>query len=147
MTNEGYKTIANRVFDEIFNQGKIDVADEIFAPDFVSHLDDPLPNQPLTTPEAVKWYVTHTRHAFPDLEIEVDTSIVEGNMMATRSTWRGTQENMFLYVPASGRRVEVAGIDMLRLADGKIAEHWGGWNVASVLRQLRALPGPEGSLD
>lgn len=145
MTGEEIKAVVRRIYEEVFNQGNLALVDELFAPDFVDHFADPLPFQPTTTPEAVRWFAGFVRDAFPDLKVTVDDMIVEGDQLAARATWRGTHQHQFGYIPPTGKRITMESVDMARVVDGRITEHWGGWNFESILRQLGALPEPEGT--
>ena len=134
-----------RIYAEICSQDKLDVADELIALEFVNHAVNPLPNQPLHGPEAVRWYARALRQAFPDLHASVEHTIAEDDSVASRATWTGTHTGQFFYLPATGKRVRVEGISMDRVANDKLVEHWGGWNLAELMFQLGVLPGPEGT--
>ena len=80
--------------------------------------------------------------AFPDAQISVDGSIEERDMVASRWTITGTHRGDFQGVPPTGRQVTMAGIDISRVVDGKIAEHWAQFDVIGVLQQIGAIPAP-----
>ena len=145
MAGEDKKAIVRRVYDELFNQGKMEVVEELFAGDFITHDPNPLPNQPLHGHEAVRWYISFVRSAFPDLRVAVEDLLEEGDRVAVRFTTSGTQLGEFVYVAPTHKKVHVMGIDLLRFEDGKIAAHWGGWNRAELMVQLGIFPGPEGT--
>jgi steroid delta-isomerase-like uncharacterized protein len=145
VAGEKSKEIVQRIFTEIFSQGKLDAADELFAPEFVPHIVNPLPGQPPRGPEAVRWYARVLRHAFPDLHVSVEHMIAEDDVVASRVTWTGTHTGQFVYLPPTGKRIKVEGITMERVANDKLVEHWGEWNQAELMLQLGILPGPEGT--
>lgn len=145
MAGEDLKAIVQQVYEQMFNHGNMAVADQYFAPDFVDHVSVHVPNQPTRGPQAAQWYISLVRGAFPDLHATVDSIIVEGEVIAARASWTGTQTGQLIYFPPSGKKVAVTGIDMARIVDGKIVEHWGGWNVSDVMFQLGMLPEPEGA--
>lgn len=145
VAGEDNKAIIQRIYDEVFGEGKLEVADELIAPEFVSHLVNPLPNQPMRGPEAARWYARVVRGAFPDLRASVEHMIAEGDDVACLVTWTGTHTGQFVYLAPTGRRVKVEGITMERLSQGKLVEHWGEWNRAELMLQLGVLPGPEGT--
>jgi steroid delta-isomerase-like uncharacterized protein len=145
VAGEKSKEIVQRIFTEIFSQGKLDAADELFTPEFVPHIVNPLPGQPLRGPEAVRWYARVLRHAFPDLHVSVEHMIAEDDVVASRVTWTGTHTGQFVYLPPTGKRIKVEGITMERVANDKLVEHWGEWNQAELMLQLGILPGPEGT--
>jgi steroid delta-isomerase-like uncharacterized protein len=80
--------------------------------------------------------------AFPDVRITIVASISQGDTVASRWTMTGTHGGDFLGIPATGREINMNGIDFSRVVDGKIAEHWAQYDIAGVLRQLGALPAP-----
>lgn len=145
MAGEKNKAIMQRIYTEIFSQGQLDAADELFAPEFVSHIVNPLPGQPLRGPEAVRWYARVVRQAFPDLRASVEHTIAEDDSVASRVTWTGTHTGQFVYLPPTGKRVKVEGITMDRVEGDKLVEHWGEWNQAELMLQLGVMPGPEGT--
>jgi steroid delta-isomerase-like uncharacterized protein len=132
-----YKELAGRWFAEVMNQGNEDVIDEICAPNFVDH--DPLPG---TGPDrdGIHQFVKQVRSAFPDLETTVDDIVAEGDEIAVRSTFRGTHEGDFMGIPATGKKVEVANYDFVRLENDQAVEHWGTIDSAALMEQLGAVP-------
>jgi steroid delta-isomerase-like uncharacterized protein len=145
VAGENSKALIQRVYEEIFNQRKLEAVDELFASDFVSHIVNPLPGQPLRGPEAVRWYAHVLQQAFPDLRASVEQTIAEDDKIASRVCWTGTHTGQFVYLPPTGKRIKVEGITMDRVAGGKLADHWGEWNRAELMLQLGILPGPEGT--
>jgi len=79
--------------------------------------------------------------AMPDYNVSIDDLIAEGDRVAARFTMRGTHTGAdFLGLPASGRKINVTGISIFRIADGKIAEHWANEDALGLLQQLGAMP-------
>jgi steroid delta-isomerase-like uncharacterized protein len=132
-----YKEMAQRWFDEVVNEGNLDAADEICSPDFVDH--DPLPGTGADL-AGLKDGVTQIRAAFPDIQAEADDIIVDGDHVAVRSTMRGTHEGDFLGMPASGKRIEVANYDFVRMDGDMCVEHWGVIDSAALMEQIGAVP-------
>jgi steroid delta-isomerase-like uncharacterized protein len=132
-----YKALAQRWFTEVMNQGKEDAIDEITAPNFVDH--DPLPG---TSPDrdGLHDFVKQVRSAFPDVEAEIDDIIVEGDRIAVRSTVRGTHEGDFMGIAATGKKVEFANYDFVRIENDQAVEHWGTIDSAALMEQLGAVP-------
>lgn len=139
------KALVRRIYEEIVNQGKDEVADEILAPTFVEHIPSPVPGQPTTGPKALTWFISSFRTAFPDLHVTVQQMISEGNLVVARITWRGTHRAEFMGISPTGRHIEVMGIDICRVEGGKIVEHWGQLDVVSFLQQLQLMPVPMGT--
>ena len=136
--SERNKALARRIFDELENQGKLALADEIFARDFVNHL----PFGEMHGTEGAKQFASMLRAGFPDLHTTVDDQIAEGDRVTTRWTARGTHTGEFLGVPPTSRRMEITGITISRIADGKIVEQWGNPDLLSMMQQLGAVEAP-----
>ncbi len=105
--------------DEIWNQGNLAVADELFANDFVNH--DPNPGAAADL-ESCKGWVLKWRAAFPDYHVEVHDLIAEGDKVGARYTVTGTHQGELFGVAASEIQVTMKGINIYRLDHGKIAE-------------------------
>ncbi len=109
------------------------VVDEFFAVDFVSH------NNPPGFPEGVegvKRFFATFCDAFPDVSVEIDELVVDGDRVAVATTFTGTHEGELMGVAPTGRRVSVTGIDIVREAGGKIVEHRGLTDIVGLMRQL-----------
>ena len=118
------KAVAMRVFDEILNQGKFQVAYEIYAPDFQNH------GVHRTVDLKTDQDAVHAeRKAFPDLRISVQQMVAEGDKVAVLWTFQGTHTG-FGYggLPPTGARVEVRGITIWRIVDGRIREEWSSFS-------------------
>lgn len=127
--------LARRFYEE-FHAGNVAVADEIIAPDAVFHMaggDVDL--------DESKQTVAAIQAAFTDVEWPVEDTVVEGDKVAVRWTFRGTHVGEFGGIPPSGNRVEVSGISILRIENGRIVEGWIEFDSLSLLQQLGASPG------
>ena len=80
--------------------------------------------------------------AFPDARIAVADTVGERDLVATRWTITGTHRGDFQGIPPTGRPVTMAGVDISRVVDGRIAEHWAQFDVLGVLQQIGAIPAP-----
>jgi steroid delta-isomerase-like uncharacterized protein len=118
------KAVAMRVFEEIFNQGKFQVAGEIYAPDFQNHgLHRSVDLK--TDQEAVH----AEKKAFPDLRMSVQEMVAEGDKVAVLWTFQGTHTGSgYEGLPPTGTRVELRGITIWRIVDGRIAEEWSSFS-------------------
>jgi steroid delta-isomerase-like uncharacterized protein len=132
-----HKGMARRWFTEVMNEGNEDTIDEICAPNFVDH--DPLPGTG-SDREGLHDFVKQVRSAFPDLQTSVDDMPVDGDEIAVRSTFRGTHQGDFMGIPATGRKVEVANYDFVRMENEQAVEHWGTIDSAALMEQLGATP-------
>jgi predicted ester cyclase len=114
---------ARRLMDEVLTKGNVALLDEILAPDFVEHQQFP-PDVPPGA-GAVKWFVENFRPAFPDLTITIDQVVASGDLVAVRSTWRGTHKGEWMGMKPTGKAIEFESFDIMRFKDGKAVEHWG----------------------
>ncbi len=139
MSAEQNKTLMRRFYDEVVNRGNLDMIDELASPDFVDHEAS---SGLAGGREDVKQFLSMLRIAFPDLRMNVEDLIAEGDKVVARATMTGTHQGEFAGIAATGKTVNVAAIDIVRFADGKLAEHWGVTDAASLMEQLGALPTP-----
>jgi len=133
---ERNKAVARRVFTEIFNQGKFEVADEIYAKDFVNH--------GLTRDIGLKEDQEAARgwlQAAPDLVMTVEQVVAEGDLVTVMWIGEGTNTGAGNGLPATGKRIRLRGITIWRIVDGRIREEWSAFDQLSLLRQLGLLPG------
>jgi steroid delta-isomerase-like uncharacterized protein len=135
---ETNKAISRRVVEEIFNEGKLEVADELIAADFVGY--DPALPEPMRGPAGVKQQAEGYRAAFSDMRLTLEEEIAEGDRVVTRWTARGTHDGELFGIPATGKQVTVSGITIDRIVDGRIAETWTNWDTLGLLQQLGAVP-------
>jgi steroid delta-isomerase-like uncharacterized protein len=127
------KAIVRRHFDEIWNQRRLDIAEQIVDPAYLSHF--PLPGQPAGI-AGFRYAVEMLQSSFPDLVMTIEELIAEGDKVVARMTARGTHQGVFHGIAPTGRAVSWAGIRIFRIADGKIVEHWANWDDLSLLQQL-----------
>jgi len=135
MTQEA-KAVRQR-YHEAWNSGDADALDGIMTPDVVNH--SPLPGQPQGV-VGFKGAILSMRAGVPDLTITIESLIGEGDMVATRWTGTGTHAGALIGIPATGKRITVAGIDICRVADGRIVDYWQQLDTMSMLQQLGAIP-------
>ena len=127
------KTLLQRFFEEIYNQGNLTAADELVAADYMSH--NPAPGE-APGREGLKAFVAYLRRAFADLHVTVEAQVAEGERVATRYTIRGRQAGEFAGFPPTGKLVTITAISMHRIADGRIQESWLNWDMLGLIRQL-----------
>jgi steroid delta-isomerase-like uncharacterized protein len=133
------KTKLERIPLEILNQGRYELIDEIYAPDFVEHYEQPgVP----PTREGFKQFAMAYRAAFPDLHYTVEDAIEAGDKIVHRLTASGTMKGDFLGMPATGRRATWSEIHIGRVADGRLVEHWGLVDQLGLFVQLGIVPAP-----
>jgi steroid delta-isomerase-like uncharacterized protein len=136
-TAEQRKAVARRVFEEIFNQGKFEIADQIYAKDFVNHgvtRDIGLKEDQ----EAARGW----RSAFPDLQTKVDKLLVDGEFVTVLWSGGGTNTGTGNGLPATGKKLTGRGITIWRISGGKIREEWSEFDQLRILQQLGLMPVP-----
>ena len=134
---ERNKAVVRRFIEEVQNQRDWAAYDELNAPDFVN-LSAP-PGVP-SDREGGKMFLTAFANAFPDSHITIDDMIAEGDRVVTKKTMTGTHTGEFNGIAPTGRRVELQYVDILRLRDGQITEHWLSMDQLSFMQQLGVIP-------
>ncbi|MCA2219846.1 ester cyclase [Nonomuraea aurantiaca] len=112
------KDVIMRLYDEVLNQGRLDVADEIIAATLSTGPNDP------PGPERVKQISTHIRSALPDMHFDIQDMIAEDNRVATRWTLRGTHAGPFFGVPPTNQPLEIRACVIFELKDNQITNLW-----------------------
>lgn len=138
MTTEQNKALVRNLGD-LINAKDLDAALALFSPDFVDH------TPPVGLPpgvEGVRMFFTMQFAAFPDSHTTSLDMIAEGDKVVQRMSGAGTHQGMFLGVPATGRHVTWSFIDIWRIVDGKLAEHWVEADMLGMMQQLGVLPPP-----
>lgn len=131
---ERNKGIVRRWSEELWSRGALEVADQIVSPDYVRH--DPGDPFPAHGPEDVRRIVKMLRAMLPDLHIEVETMVAEGDMVVCRYTATATDTVGYMGMPPTGKSIRAAAMQMFRIADGRIVESWAVRDDLGVLRQL-----------
>jgi len=143
MSVEQNKALVRRLFDEDLNvndqAARSRAADELIAVEFVDYTNPPGLQHGL---ESHKQIVTILRSAFPDLSWEYEAPIAESDKVAVRVIMHGTHQGEFFGFPPTGKHVTVSGIHILRIANGKLVEHWGDNDDLGLLQQLGVVPVP-----
>jgi steroid delta-isomerase-like uncharacterized protein len=137
--SEHNKMLIRRAIEEAYNQGKLEVIDELVDGDFVVHVG----SQEVHGPAAMKQYVAELRGAFPDLRLTIESQIAGGDMVVTRWTARGTHTGSYQGIPPTGKQGSMTGIDIDRFDNGKAVECWTNADELGLLQQLGVIPGPE----
>jgi steroid delta-isomerase-like uncharacterized protein len=133
---EEHKTLVLRFYDEVWNRGNVEVASEVFVADYVRH--DLRPGQALSGPEGQAKIAADFRAAFPDLRMEVDLIIAEGDLVAARWTTEGTNTGPWAGRLATGNRARFSGVNVFRFEDGKVVELWNHRDDLGLMQQLGA---------
>ena len=133
------KRMVERIPLEVLNNGNFGLLDELVATDFVEHA--PQPGMPPTR-EGLKQTLIALKTAFPDLHYTIDDSIESGDRIVHRLTASATMKADFMGIPATGKRATWTEIHIGRVANGRLAEHWGLVDQLDMLVQLGIVPAP-----
>jgi steroid delta-isomerase-like uncharacterized protein len=136
------KEVVRRFVEEVQNNRDWAAYDELNAPDFVN-LSAP-PGVP-SDREGGKMFLGSFMAAFPDAHWTIDDMIAEGDRVATKKTFTGTQTGDLGEIPATGKSVSLQYVDILRLRDGRIIEHWLVMDQLSFMQQLGVIPTEQGT--
>ncbi len=139
---EQNKAVAKRAFEELLSKGRLELAEQLYAKDFVNHgihrdirLDE--------DQAALKgWH-----QAFPDLSIVPEKLIADDDLVAVYWIARGTNTGAGNSLPATGKKVEQSGITIWRIVNGKIKEEWSAFDQLSIMKQLGLLDQKPGAGD
>ena len=127
-------TAVVRRWAKLWSTGDLGAADSVFAPDLHDHR--PSPAHDIEGIDGEQQFITRVRCAFPDLQVEIEDMMVEGDRIAARVMHRGTHRGDFLGIAPTGRPVTYEGTVIFRIVDGRIAERWGTVDLFAILWQL-----------
>ena len=132
------KALAKRAFEELLSAGRFELAEQLYAKDFVNHGIHR--NATLEEDQAALkgWH-----QAFSDVSIVPEKLIAEGDLVAIYWRAHGTNTGTGNGLPATGKKAELAGITIWRIVDGKIKEEWSAFDQLSMMQQLGLLPASE----
>lgn len=133
-----FESIIRRYKEEVWSKGNMSLAKELLTPDFVFHS----PNQAIEGREAVVNYLTGLRTIFPDLHFDIHEIILEADRAACVWNLTGTQQHEFFGFPAQGQQVELPGVSIIRLAEGRLSQEQVFWDRQRLLEQLQSEAEP-----
>ncbi len=136
--SEQNKMLLRRLFEEVYNQGNLDAADEMVASDMVIHE----PSHDIRGRDGAKQFVAMLRAGFPDIHFTIEDQIAEEDRVVTRFTARGTHTGEFRGIPATGKQIRVTGTKTDRISDGKCVERWTNIDQLGMMQQLGIIPAP-----
>ena len=137
--SEENKALIRRWFEEVWDKGRAEAIDEMFAEDGVAYGLSNESGEPLRGPAAFREFHQRLRSAFPDTVVVVEDTIAEADKVAARCILRGQHMGDSLGFAATQRTMEITGIAIVRIRDGKIVEAWNNFDFMSMYRQLGAI--------
>ena len=143
MTEAQNAATFRRWFDEGCSHGNVDLADELYSAEYVTHAVGP---QFAPTLEGLKMFIRALRQGLPDLRCPMEEVVAEGERVAGRFSLRGTHTGTLLGIPSTGQQVNVGVMVIARFDErGKWVEDWASWDQLGMLQQLGVVPAPRAS--
>jgi steroid delta-isomerase-like uncharacterized protein len=139
MSTEENKAIVRHYLDEVWNKGNVSIIDEVMAPTYARYMNA---SGAYLDRERQKQRISGMRQAFSELALTLEDITAEGDKVTIRVTLQGTHTGNFMGVPATGKQVAIEAIDILRLVDSKVVEHWGVMDTFGLMQQLGVVPAP-----
>jgi predicted ester cyclase len=136
MLTDDNKALVQRFFDEVINQKNLTALDQFVAPNAVNH------TVPAGLPQAPNQFISMHLNAFPDAQATVEDLLADGDKVVARVNYRATQQGAFRSISPTSKPITVMGINIFRIENGKIVEHWGLADRINALRQLGVAPTP-----
>lgn len=137
MSTERNIETAKKLIDEVINRGRLDLCERYLADDRVDHTDYGLPAGMADGHEGFRRVLGGFIQAFPDLRLEIQFVVADDQRVMFHISTTGTHKGPFMCMPPTGRSFRTNGVDIFRFnAEGKIAEHWGVFDLFGTLAQL-----------
>jgi len=138
MSIENVKNLVTRYIETVWNQGDLAALAELTAETFRYHLGGQPPRDRATMGQ----FLEAVRVAFPDWRVEIEDIAAEERIVAVRWSGQVTHQGPFHGIPPTGKRIDVCGINIYAIEDGKIAQEWEQMDSLGMLQQLGVLPQP-----
>ena len=137
MSEQENKEIVRRMVEEILNNHNVDALGDFMSADMVDHNPPPGVKPGLEgMKEAMGMFIS----AFPDFNVQIDDVIAEGDTVVMRATSSGTHQGDFMGIAATGKKISYGEIHVVRIAGGKMVEHWGVEDQMGMMQQLGVVP-------
>jgi steroid delta-isomerase-like uncharacterized protein len=134
--------IVRRWFDEVWNRGQLATIHELMAADAVG-IGQGGGEVAIRGPQEFQAFVEKLRGAFPDIHVTIEDAFAAGDKVAARWSATMTHRGDHLGLPASGKKVRITGISLVKIANGKIVAGWDNWDQMTMMREIGALKGAE----
>ncbi|WP_427133511.1 ester cyclase [Pseudarthrobacter sp. S9] len=132
--------LIKRFYKEVLEGGNLGLIDELTADHYLDH-EEALPGQP-PGKDGVRFFVNAIRTAFPDIKVKsIEPSLADGKLEACHVILTGTHQGEMAGLAATGKSVEFGTTDIIRVENGKVAEHWGTTDNLGIMQQIGAIPG------
>lgn len=138
MSTQENKAIFEKLI-RLQESGDLNTADQIIAPNWVNH-DPSMP--PLQGIEGFKQLTMLFRSAFPDMRVEIEDILAEGDKVSARLHLRGTNSGPFMGMPPTGKAVDVTATGIFRVVNGRVSDNWVNLDALKMMQQLDVIPAP-----
>jgi predicted ester cyclase len=135
------KAVMRRIYEEFWNQGNFAALAELVSPDYVLHVPTP-PGAP-SGRDGLQWVIQMYRAAFPDIHVQVEDQLAEGDKVLTRITIRGTHQGQLMHIPPTNKDVTFTAMVVTRFKNGQNVEGWGELDRFGLMQQLGVIPTPQ----
>ena len=140
---EKNKATFQKLLDEVMSGGRLDLADQFLTVDRPDHQEMGIPAEQLKGYGGFRNVIGMLRSAFPDLRFTSEFMIAEGDRVVSHNRVEGTHKGAFMGIPATNKSFRTLAIDICRFDDaGKVSEHWGVFDMMSLMVQLGVVPAP-----
>lgn len=143
MTVQENKELVKRFFEDVVNEGQMELVDKLISRSYAEHEVPPGQDLPANGRDALKEMVREFRKGFPDLQVEVDRLVGEGDIVTAHTTWTGTHEGSFWGIEPTHETVRFTAVDMVAFEDGKAVEHWGLTDNLALFSQIGVIDLPQ----
>lgn len=131
------RQLGERYFNQVWNQGKVELLDSLLAPNYINHT----PSAPTSPgPAGLKPIVKAIRKAFPDLHYEIKQLIATPEYLTIRVEMTGTQLGSLFGIPPTGKPIRVMQINIEKIENGRISQHWRVTDELGMFKQLGLVP-------
>ena len=135
MANDQNKKLVEQLFNEVMNNRNLSLIDKVVAPNFINHgIPDAKPG-----PAGFKQIVQQFLDGFPDMRIFPEHIVSDGDLVATRGYWTGTNKGSFMNMPSTGKKVRVEYVDFWKIQNGKFVQNWVQMDMVGVMHQLGVM--------
>jgi steroid delta-isomerase-like uncharacterized protein len=128
------KLIIQTYFNEAWNKGHLAVLDSILSENYINHT--PSTPNPAKGPAGLKPIITAIRAGFPDLHYEIKDIIVTQDRVVACVVMTGTQTGTLFSIAPTGKHIEVNQVNIEKIENGKITEHWRVTDEMTMMKQL-----------
>ena len=130
--------LLRRWFEEVWNQGRLETIHELMAPECIG-TGQAGSGMVIRGPQEFQAFVENLRAAFPDMHVTIEDGFESGEKAVVRWSAIMTHRGDQLGVPATGKRISISGISMVRIVNGKIVEGWDNWDQMTMMQEIGAL--------